>query len=75
MYMETSKTMYSKVLAIIKDTSKNDINSFQKLKHKNACFPEYGGIGNMNTTYKYEDIQSKRESLNEKKLFQDGWRS
>ncbi|XP_077289434.1 transferrin-like [Arctopsyche grandis] len=45
LYHETSKAMSSKVFALIKESSKNQITRFENLKDKNACFPEYGGIG------------------------------
>lgn len=51
--METSKTMYSKVLALIKESSKNSISRFENLRDKNACFPEYGGIGKTKTNSKF----------------------
>lgn len=43
MYAETDDQHYSKVVILIKANSR--INTFNDLKGKKACFPEFGGIG------------------------------
>ncbi|XP_045540913.1 transferrin [Papilio machaon] len=38
---------FSRVVALIKDSAKEDITRFENLRNKKACFPEYGGIAYM----------------------------
>lgn len=45
LYHEITRTQTSKVLAIIKEINNSSITRFENLRDKNACFPEYGGIG------------------------------